>query len=421
MRRRAADMLSRLASGDRTACRRRAPVASGALALALAVILAGPVIGAHWLFLSWAFVSLMALPVSAHAADMRAGSRTARRRRADRTGRELLLLMAFVLAAAMLALASAEAADSKAAGPARADRPLPTTVSVDAPSRALPAALAAREFRIEQLEPLAFPELVGRVAETMGVEAALEERPGRVAGEHVVHAAPVPFGLVMTGTAPAVLDEVARLSGYDWTWNHGRLVFFRHADSEQRRAASLPSGVAVGLLAAIAENEAEAAKAGGKAKPDREAAAGEDGERPHAEMDPERRVASGVPGRVEAGPGGRVGAKAGEALEGQAEAAPAERAPREPVGWEVDPERHGTVEGVLRAWAERAGWQLAWETDRTFEVGAAAVFPGGEDEEEGFLAAADALLAIAPMRRLLSVTAYPNRWLVVRDVGSAAE
>lgn len=350
------------------------------------------------------------------AADMRSRisstARTARRRRADRTGAELLLLMAFVLAAAVLALASADASEKS--------RPLPATVSVEAPSRALPAEIAGREFRIEQLEPLPFRELVGRVAETMGVEAALEERPGRVAGGHVVHADPVPFGLVMTATAPAVLDELARLSGYDWTWDDGRLVFFRHADSEQRRAARLPSGVAVGLLAAIAENEA-AAEAEGKAKPDREAAAGEDGEGPHAEMDPERRVASGVPGRVEAGPGGRMGATAGEALEGQAEAAPAERAPREPVGWEVDPERHGTVEGVLRAWAERAGWQLAWETERRFEVGAAAVFPGGEDEEEGFLKAADALLAIAPMRRLLSVTAYPNRWLVVRDVGSAVQ
>lgn len=353
------------------------------------------------------------------AADMRSRisstARTARRRRAARTGRELLLLMAFVLAAAVLALASADASDRQG------DRSLPATVSVEAPSRALPAEIAGREFRIEQLEPLPFRELVGRVAETMGVEAALEERPGRVAGGHVVHADPVPFGLVMTGTAPAVLDELARLSGYDWTWGPGRLVFFRHADSEQREALRLPSGVAVGLLAAIAENEAEAAKAEGKAKPDRDAAAGEDGERPHAEMDPERRVASGVPGRVEAGPGGRVDAEARAALEGQAEAAPAERAPREPVGWEVDPERHGTVEGVLRAWAERAGWRLAWETERRFEVGAAAVFPGGEDEEEGFLKAADALLAIAPMRRLLSVTAYPNRWLVVRDVGSAAQ
>ena len=335
------------------------------------------------------------------------GRSPARRRRADRTGRELLMMMAFLLA--VLALASAEASDR------RASRPLPATVSVEAPSRALPPALAAGAFRIEQLEPLPFRELVGRIAELMGVEAAVEERPGRVAGEDVVHEEPVPFGLAMTGTAPALLDELARLSGYDWAWEDGRLVFFRHADSEQRRALRLPSGVAVDLLAALAENEAEADAA------QVEGARELDGEGPHAEMDPEGRVAPGVPGRVEPGPGGRVDAEARAALEGQAEAPAAVAAPEGPAGWEIDPERHGTVEGVLRAWAARAGWQLAWETERRFEVGAAAVFEGGRTEEEGFLAAADALLAIAPMRRLLSVTAYPNRWLVVRDVGSAAQ
>ncbi len=352
-------------------------------------------------------------------ADMRAwmpsGGRHARRRRADRTGAELLLLMAFVLAAAVLALASADAADERAAGPARAARPLPATVSVDAPSRALPPELAAREIAVRQLEPLAFRELVGRIAELMSVEAALEERPGRVAGEQVIHGAPVPFGLVMTGTVPAVLDELARLSGYDWTWSDGRLVFFRHADSEQREALRLPSGVAVDLLAALAETEADAARVDGAGEL-------EDGEeRARAEMDPAGRLASGVPGGVEAGPAAPVDGEARAALEGQGEASPAAAAPAEPAGWGVDPARHGTVEGVLRAWAERAGWSLAWETKRKFEVGAAAAFPAGETEEEGFLKAADALLAIAPMRRLLSVTAYPNRWLVVRDIGSAAQ
>ncbi len=376
------------------------------------------------------------------AAEMRSrrpsGGRASRRRRADRAGSELLLLMAFVLAATVLALVSADAADK------RAERPLPATVSVNAPSRALPAELAGREIAVRQLEPLAFRELVGRIAEIMGVEAALEERPGRVAGERVLHDAPVPFGLVMTGTVPAVLDELARLSGYDWTWSEGRLVFFRHADSEQREALRLPSGVAVDLLAAIAETGAAArggrVEAAGEAGSPRgavetkntaaalaspgsqpEAAAGEDREAAHAEVDPEGRLAAEIPGQVDGRRDGRPGAGADAAVEGQGEAAPAVALPAEPVGWEVDPERHGTVEGVLRAWAARAGWSLAWETKRRFEVGAAAAFPAGETEEEGFLKAADALLAIAPMRRLLSVTAYPNRWLVVRDIGSAAQ
>ncbi len=351
---------------------------------------------------------------------MRSTSRTARRRRVDRTGRELLLLTGFVMAVSIAALALADAAENAPV------QPLPATVSVKAPSRDLPADLAAREIRVEELNPLPFRELVGRIAGLMGIEAVLEERPGRVAGERVLHDAPVPFGLVMTGTAPAVLDELARLSGYDWSWEDGRLVFFRHGDSEQREAMRLPPGVAVDLLAALAESgaaPADAMQAEGMAEPGprSEAAASEDGEAVHAEVDPAGRLAPAVPGRVEAGPGRRVDAGAQAAVEGQDEAPTAEQVATGPAGWEVDPDRHETVEGVLRAWAERAGWNLAWETDRQFRVGAAAAFEGGGNGQEGFLKAADALLAIAPMRRMLTATAYPNRWLVVRDVGSAAQ
>ena len=348
---------------------------------------------------------------------MRSASRTARRRRVDRTGRELLLLTGFVMAVSIAALALADAAEKPAA------QPLPATVSVKAPSRDLPADLAAREVRVEELNPLPFRELVGRIAGLVGIEAVLEERPGRVAGERVLHDAPVPFGLVMTGTAPAVLDELARLSGYDWSWEDGRLVFFRHGDSEQREAMRLPPGVAVDLLAALAESgaaPADAMQAEGTAEPGRrpEAAATEDGKAAHAEVDPAGRLAPAVPGRVEAGPGRRVDAGVQAAVEGQGEAPAAEQVASGPAVWEVDPDRHETVEGVLRAWAERAGWNLAWETDRQFRVGAAAAFEGGGNGQEGFLKAADALLAIAPMRRMLTATAYPNRWLVVRDVGS---
>lgn len=348
---------------------------------------------------------------------MRSRARAAHGGRAERTGGELLLLMAFVMAVSAAALASRGIAGEPG---------LPATVSVNAPSRDLPAALAGREVRVEELEPLPFRDLAGRVADLLGVEAAVEERPGRVADENVVHDAPVPFGLVMTGTAPAVLDELARLSGYDWSWEDGRLVFFRHADSEQREAVRLPSGVAVDLLAALAESgaaPADATQAEGTAErgPQSEAAASGDGEAAHAEVDPAGRLASAIPGRVEAGPGRRVDAGTEAAVEGQGAPAPAEQVAAGPAAWEVDPDRHETVEGVLRAWAERAGWNLAWETDRQFRVGAAAAFEGGGNEQEDFLKAADALLAIAPMRRILTATAYPNRWLVVRDVGSAAQ
>ena len=81
-----------------------------------------------------------------------------------------------------------------------------------------------------------------------------------------------------------------------------------------------------------------------------------------------------------------------------------------------------TVEGVLRAWADRAGWKLGWKSERQFKVGAAGgVSPPARPLESGFLAAADALLAIGPMRRALSATAYPNKWLVIGDVGSVVQ
>ena len=320
--------------------------------------------------------------------------RARRRRRMFEMSLELLLLFALLMGCVTATVAQGPKSGSGDNAPTLA------TVSVVAPSRALPWDLAGREIRIEQIEPLGFHDLVGRIADELGVAAVIEERPGRVAGGALAHPKPIPFGLAMSGTVPAVLDELARFSGYDWSWADGRLVFFRYADAEQRRAEQLPGGVAVGLLAAVAENEADAS---------------------HAEMAEAGRLTPGVPGQVAVRPGGIARPGAVPAVEGQGEAPAAAAVPQEPAGWEVEPARHATVEGVLRAWAERAGWNLAWETERQFAVGAAAVFEGGETEEEGFLSAADALLAITPMRGVLSATAFPNRWLVVRDVGSVAQ
>ena len=304
------------------------------------------------------------------------------------------------------------------------NEPLPATVTVEVPNRVLPNGIAARELRIDLLEPLEFPDLVARVAELVGVEAVIEERPGRVFGGAVVLGHPVPFGLVMTGTVPAVLDEVARLSGYDWSWSEGRLVFFRYGDIEQRAAEELPAGIAVDVLAAVAAGEAEeqAAQVDGASELDggTDGISREAGEASGAEMAEARRVASGVSGQVGPRPGGHVGAAVVRTMEEQAAAAEEESLPPAPPVWEVDPERHETVEGVLQAWSGRVGWNVAWQSERQFRVGAAAVFDGSEDEEEGFLKAADALLAVAPMRRSLVATVYPNRWLVIRDVGGEA-
>ena len=351
--------------------------------------------------------------------DERVRRQKRRRRRVsvERTGQELLLLMGLIL------VCSAGALAQSGGGKPSAVTPIAATVTVVAPSRALPKGMADREIRVEQLEPLEFRELVGRVADRLGMEAVVEDRPGRVAGGSMVLDPPVPFGLAMAGKVPAVLDELARLSGYDWAWSGGRLVFFRYADGEQRQAVRLPRGVSVDVLAALVEREAavQAAQVDGALELEGrgEALSVEGGETPDAKVDEAGRLAAGVPGEVEPGLDGRLGAEVVAAVEGPSAPASADPVEVEPAGWEVDPERHDTVEGVLRAWAERAGWNLAWDTDRQFRVGAAALFGSEEDEQESFLKAADALLAIAPMRRTLTATAYPNRWLVIRDVGSA--
>ena len=303
---------------------------------------------------------------------------------------ELLLLMAFVLTVTVAVLTSGEIAGKPAAPP------LPATVTVEVPNRLLPAGMAEHEVRIDVLEPLPFADIVARVAELVGFEAVIEERPGRVFRGGAVLDPPVPFGLAMTGTLPAVLDELARMSGYDWTWSGGRLAFFRYGDIEQRAGERLPGGIVVDLLAAVAKGEAEelAAQVEGALELD-------------GGLDPASRTAGEASGAV-------------AALEGQA--APAEGEPgwSAPPVWEVDPDRYQTVEGVLHAWAGRVGWRVAWQSERQFQLGAGAVFDGAEDEQEGFLKAADALLAVAPMRRSLAATVYPNRWLVIRDIRGEA-
>ena len=299
--------------------------------------------------------------------------------------------LGLLLAAAIAGLSPAHA------GAEGAVAPLPATVTVEVPNRLLPAGMAEREVRIDVLEPLPFADIVARVAELAGFEAVIEERPGRVFRGGAVLDPPVPFGLAMTGKVPAVLDELARLSGYDWTWSEGRLAFFRYGDIEQRAGERLPGGIAVDLLAALAKGEADelAAQVDGALELD-------------GGLDPASRAAGAASGAV-------------AAPEGQATPAEEDAVRSAPPVWEVDPERHKTVEGVLQAWAGRVGWRVAWQSERQFRVGAGAVFDGDGDEQEGFLKAADALLSVAPMRRLLLATVYPNRWLVIRDIGGEAQ
>lgn len=323
---------------------------------------------------------------------MRRESRSRRRQRMFDVSSEMTLLLGVLMACVCLVGAQGQNRQSWDAAPIAA------TVTVVAPSKDLPGEVAALEIEVKQLAPLPFRELAGLVADEAGLEAVLQDRPGRVLDGDAELAPAVPFGLSMRGTVPQVLDELARLSGYDWGWEDGKLAFYRYGDIEQRRPELMPGGVEVGVLAALTDKENRDAE-------------GEAAEGP---------VEAGVPGELE--PGGRaVAADAVAAVEGQAPADAAEAEPAGPQPWQVAPEVHGTVEGVLRAWSERAGWKVAWNSERQFKVGAAAEFPAGETMEAGFLAAADALLAIGPMRRALSATAYPNRWLVVTDVGSAVQ
>ena len=180
----------------------------------------------------------------------------------------------------------------------------------------LPPALSAREVAIEATEPLPFPALARRLAAVADVTIRIEERPARIAGGGAVLAEPPLLTLSWQGSLSGLLDRLASLSGYGWSWQtlgpetlgpetrvpaDGAVVFYRYWDVEQRGPAE-----AAGLI-----------------------------------------VPDG--GATEA-PGG---------------------------GWTVDPSEHRTLRGVLEAWAGRAGWTLVWNAERDYGLGAPASFSGG--------------------------------------------
>ena len=223
----------------------------------------------------------------------------------------------------------------------------------------LPPALAAREVSVVVSERLPFPAMVRRLAAVSGVRMAVEERPPRIEGGAAALPDPPMLRLSWEGPLGGLLDRVAMLSGYDWSWEtrvpgtlgpetlapetrvpKGGLVFHRYWDVAQR------------------------------------------GPERATEPDAARTVA----------------AKGGDG----------------PERWEVDPETHGTLRGVLEAWAVRAGWTLVWTAGRDYGLGAGAIFEGS------FLEAADLLLSGPATRQALDARAYPaNRHLVVGDAGGA--
>ena len=115
--------------------------------------------------------------------------------------------------------------------------PLPATELAPA-STALPEAIATRELVFEQREAVSFPVAVRRLSSLSGIATAIEERPARIAGGTAILSDAPPIRLVWRGALAGLLDRLAALSGYDWSWRDGTVVFYRYWDIEQRAAAA---------------------------------------------------------------------------------------------------------------------------------------------------------------------------------------
>ena len=139
-------------------------------------------------------------------------------------------------------MATAGAAAAAAAAPVRitplpdrgpAADPLPATELAPL-GAALPEAIAARQLAFEQRAAMAFPAALRRLSSLSGIATAIEERPARIAGGTAILSDAPPIRLVWRGGLAGLLDRLAALSGYDWTWRNGTVVFYRYWDVEQR-------------------------------------------------------------------------------------------------------------------------------------------------------------------------------------------
>ena len=98
----------------------------------------------------------------------------------------------------------------------------------------LPSSLAAKEVAVREPTPLAFAAVAERIATLAGVPVEVEERPARVRGGAAMLPRPPAAALAFEGPLPGLLNLVADRTGYDWAWNGGAVVFYRHHDIEQR-------------------------------------------------------------------------------------------------------------------------------------------------------------------------------------------
>ena len=125
---------------------------------------------------------------------------------------------------------------------AAGEAPLPATELAPA-STALPLAIATRDLVFEQREPVSFPAVLRRLSSLSGIATAIEERPARIAGGMAILSDAPPIRLVWRGALSGLLDRLAALSGYDWSWREGTVVFYRYWDIEQRTAAAGSAGL----------------------------------------------------------------------------------------------------------------------------------------------------------------------------------
>ena len=115
--------------------------------------------------------------------------------------------------------------------------PLPATELAPV-STGLPESIATRELVFGQREAVSFPAALRRLSSLSGIATAIEERPARIAGGTAILPDPPPIRLAWRGTLSGLLDRLAALSGYDWSWRDGTVVFYRYWDIEQRAAAA---------------------------------------------------------------------------------------------------------------------------------------------------------------------------------------
>ena len=114
---------------------------------------------------------------------------------------------------------------------------LPATELAPA-STGLPEAIATRDLVFEQRDPVSLPAALWRLSSLSGIATAIEERPARIAGGMAILPDAPPIRLVWRGALAGLLDRLVALSGYDWSWREGTVVFYRYWDIEQRTAAA---------------------------------------------------------------------------------------------------------------------------------------------------------------------------------------